>query len=80
MKIRRYRKKRELREDFSKPKSETKDTIKKEVYESKIATQNIKKELNKSMETLRKKNQTEILELKSPFSQTKNILDVHYSR
>jgi hypothetical protein len=40
-------KKNELREDFSKPKSETKDTIKKEVYESNIATQNIKKELNK---------------------------------
>jgi hypothetical protein len=39
--------KNELREDFSKPKSETKDTIKKEVYESNIATQNIKKELNK---------------------------------
>jgi hypothetical protein len=31
------------------------------MYESKMTTQNIKEELNKDMENLRKKNQTEIL-------------------
>jgi hypothetical protein len=36
-----------------------------------MKTQNIKEELNKDMENLRKKNQKEILEIKSPFSQTK---------
>jgi hypothetical protein len=33
--------------------------------------QNTKEELNKYMKNLRKKNQTEILEIKSPLSQTK---------
>jgi hypothetical protein len=37
-----------------------------------MTTQNIKEELNKDMENIRKKNQIEILEIKSPFSQTKN--------
>jgi hypothetical protein len=37
-----------------------------------MTTQNIKEELNKDMENLRKKNQTEILEIKSTSSQTKN--------
>jgi hypothetical protein len=32
------------------------------------------------MEKLRKKNQTEILEIKSPFSQTKNTVEGHSSR
>jgi hypothetical protein len=36
-----------------------------------MTKQNIKQELNKDVENLRKKNQTEILEIKSPFSQTK---------
>jgi hypothetical protein len=36
-----------------------------------MTTKNIKKELFKDMENLRKKNQTEILEIKSPFNQTK---------
>jgi type I site-specific restriction endonuclease len=45
----------ELREDFNKHQSETKDTIKKEIYELNMTTQNIK-ELNKDMENLRKKN------------------------
>jgi hypothetical protein len=31
----------------------------------------MKEELNKDMENIRKKNQTGILEIKSPFSQTK---------
>jgi hypothetical protein len=35
-----------------------------------MTTQNIKEELNKDMENLRKKKQ--ILEIKSPFHQTKN--------
>jgi hypothetical protein len=36
-----------------------------------MTIQNIKKELYKDMENLRKKNQTEILEIKSPFSKIK---------
>jgi hypothetical protein len=32
------------------------------------------------MENLRKKNQTEILEIKSPFNQTGNTVEVHSSR
>jgi DNA-directed RNA polymerase alpha subunit len=57
----------ELREDFNNHQSETKNTIKKEIDELKLKTQNIKEELNKDTENLRKKNQTEILEIKSPF-------------
>jgi hypothetical protein len=38
----------ELREDFNKHQNETKDTIKTEIYELKMKTQNIK-ELNKDM-------------------------------
>jgi hypothetical protein len=38
--------------------------MKKEICELKLTTQNIKRELNKDMENLRKKNQTEILEIK----------------
>jgi hypothetical protein len=51
--------------DFNKHQSETKDTIKREKYELKMTTQNIKEDLNKDMENARKKNQTEILEIKS---------------
>jgi hypothetical protein len=36
--------------------------------------------LNKDMENLRKKNQTEILKIKSPFNQTKNTVEGHTSR
>jgi uncharacterized membrane-anchored protein YhcB (DUF1043 family) len=57
----------ELREDFNKHQSETKDIIKREIYEIKKTTQNIKEESNKDMKNLRKKNQTEILEIKSSF-------------
>jgi hypothetical protein len=45
-----------------------------------VITQNIKEELNKDMENLRKKNQTEIWELKSTFSQTKNTVEGPSSR
>jgi hypothetical protein len=45
-----------------------------------MTTQNIKKELNKDMEILRKKNQTEIMENKILFSQTKNTVEGHSSR
>jgi hypothetical protein len=45
-----------------------------------MTTQKIKENLNKEMENLRKKNQTEILEIKSPFSQTKIIVEAHSSR
>jgi chromosome segregation ATPase len=70
----------ELKENFNKHQSETKDTIKTEIYELKMRTQNIKEELNKDMENLRNKNQTEILEIKTPFSQTKNTVEGHFSR
>jgi hypothetical protein len=69
---------KELTEDFNKHQSQTKDTI--EIYELKMTTQNIKEELNKNMENLRKKNQTEILEIKSPFSQTKSTEEGQSSR
>jgi hypothetical protein len=52
-----------------------KDTIKREIYELKMTTQNIKDKLNNDTENLRKKNQTEILEIKSPISQTKNTVE-----
>jgi hypothetical protein len=54
----------ELSEDFNKHQSETKETFKKEIYELRITTQNIKVEMNKDMETSGK-NQTKILEIKS---------------
>jgi hypothetical protein len=44
-----------------------------------MTTQNVKEELNKDMENFRKKNQTEILEIKNPFSQTKNTVEGHPS-
>jgi transcriptional regulator of met regulon len=42
--------------------------LKKEVYEVKMTTQDIKVEYNKDVKSLRKKNQTEITEVKSPLS------------
>jgi hypothetical protein len=36
--------------------------------------------LNKDLENLRRKNQIEILEIKSPYSQTKNTVEDHSSR
>jgi F0F1-type ATP synthase membrane subunit b/b' len=70
----------ELTEDFNKHESETKDTIKREIHEFKMTTQIIKEELNKDVENLRRKNQTKILEVKSPFTQTKTTVEGHYSR
>jgi chromosome segregation ATPase len=70
----------ELRKDFNKHQIETKDTLKKEIYELKMTTKNMKEELNEDMENLRRKNQTEILEIKNPFSQTKNTLESQSSR
>jgi archaellum component FlaC len=51
----------ELREDFNKQQSETKDTIKREIHELKMATQNIKEELKKKYG----KPQKKIIEQKS---------------
>jgi hypothetical protein len=65
---------------FHKHQSETKDTIKREIHELKRTTQIVKEELNKDMENLRRKNQTEMLEIKSPYSQTKNTVEAHSSR
>jgi hypothetical protein len=41
-----------------------------------MTTQNIKEKLNKGMENLRKK----ILEIKGPYSKTKNTVEGHSSR
>jgi chromosome segregation ATPase len=40
----------------------------------------MKEELNKSMENLKKKNLTEILEINSPLNQMKNTVESHSSR
>jgi hypothetical protein len=45
-----------------------------------MTTQNKKEELNKDMENIRKKNQTEILEIKCPFNQTENTVEGHCSK
>jgi hypothetical protein len=45
---------KEHRQDFNKHQRETKDTVKKEIYDLKII-QNIKEELSKDMENLRKR-------------------------
>jgi hypothetical protein len=71
---------KELREDLNEHQSETKDTIKWEIYELKRTTKIIKEEFNKDLENFRRKNQTEILEIKSPYSQTKNTVEGHTSR
>jgi hypothetical protein len=63
--------KEELREDLNKHQIETKDIIKREMYELKRTTQVIKEEINTGLENLRRKNQTEILDIKSPYSLTK---------
>jgi hypothetical protein len=47
-------------------------TLTKEIYELKMTTQNIKEELNKDMENIRKKNQIEILEIKVPLVKQKH--------
>jgi Txe/YoeB family toxin of Txe-Axe toxin-antitoxin module len=70
----------ELREDFYKHKSETKETINKEICKVKKTRQNMEKELNKDMENLRKNNQSEVLKIKTPFNQIKNRVEGHCSR
>jgi chromosome segregation ATPase len=40
----------------------------------------MKEELNKDIENLRRKNKTEILEIKSPFSQIRNRVEGHFSK
>jgi hypothetical protein len=52
-------KQRNSREDFNRHQSKTKDTINKEINEIKMTIQNINEVLNKDMENLRKKHQTE---------------------
>jgi 5'-deoxynucleotidase YfbR-like HD superfamily hydrolase len=55
---------KELGGAFNKHQSKKKYTIKREIDILKMTTQNIKQGLNKYMENLRTKNQTEILEIK----------------
>jgi chromosome segregation ATPase len=54
--------------------------MKREINEIKKIVQNIKEEFNKDTESLKQKNQTEILEIKSSLSQIKNIVESHSSR
>jgi type VI protein secretion system component VasA len=54
--------------------------LQKKKYEIKKIAQIMKKEFNKDMENLRKKNQTEILEIKISLNQTKNTVESHSSR
>jgi hypothetical protein len=53
--------------------------MKKDTYEIKKTEQDMKEEFNKDMENLRKKNQMEILEIKSSLNQIKNSAEI-YSR
>jgi chromosome segregation ATPase len=53
---------------------------KKEIFEIKKTTQDMKEELNEDMENLRKKNRIEILEIKGPFKQIKNTVEGYSSR
>jgi hypothetical protein len=46
----------------------------------KKTTQDIKEELKSDMENLRKKNQTEMQEIKIPYTQIKNIVEGHSRR
>jgi hypothetical protein len=43
------------------------------MYELKKTTQNIKEELNKDMKNFRKKNHTEVLEIKIPLVKQKTL-------
>jgi predicted nucleic acid-binding Zn-ribbon protein len=45
-----------------------------------MTTQNIKDKLDKVMENFRTKNQMEILEIESPFTQTENTVEGHSHR
>jgi TolA-binding protein len=67
---------------FNNHKSETKDTIKREIYELKRTTPIIKKKkLNKDLgKPHRKESNREILGRKSPYSQTKNTVEGHSRR
>jgi hypothetical protein len=56
-----------------------KEIMKKDTYEIKKTEQDMKEEFNKDMENLRKKNQMEILEIKSSLNQIKNSAEI-YSR
>jgi hypothetical protein len=60
----------ELRDGLNKHQSETKNTTKREINELKMKIKNIKEEVTKGMENLRKKKQTE----------TKNTVEVHSRR
>jgi hypothetical protein len=55
-------------------------TLKIEIHELERTTQNIKEELITDMESLRRKNQTEILEFKSPYSKMKITVEGHCCR
>jgi hypothetical protein len=53
--------------------------LQKNIYEIKKTTEYMEDKLNKDMENLRKKNKTEILEIRSPFSEIKNSGEGHSS-
>jgi carbonic anhydrase len=60
--------------------SETKEAIKEEIYEIKKTAEDVKQKINKDVENLRKKNQTEILEIKSSLNEIKNTMEIQSVR
>jgi hypothetical protein len=54
--------------------------MKKETYEIRRTTQDMKEEINKDMKNIRKGKQTEILEIKISLNQIKNTVESHSSR
>jgi hypothetical protein len=54
--------------------------MKKETYEIRRTTQDMKEEINKDMKNIRKGKQTEILEIKISLNQIKNTEESHSSR
>jgi hypothetical protein len=70
----------EFRLDFNKHQSETKGIIEKKDTWIKEDNTKYKRRVEQRCGKPQKKNQTEILEIKSPFSQTKNTVEGHSSR
>jgi hypothetical protein len=65
---------KELREDFNKYQSETKDTIKRDKWNKDDNTK-YKRGVEQRCGNPQKKNQAAILEIKSPISQRKNTVE-----
>jgi Sec-independent protein translocase protein TatA len=60
--------------------TKSKKLLKKEINEIKKAVQDVKEELNKNIEILKKRKKPETLEKKHLLSQVKNTIESHSSR